>query len=306
MSETKLKIQSYGTKFNAPEGYMLNGKIVPSVSSNNLTVELKTLAGNDPSAADPIIIRIGDTVHAITAALSVTKNAGTNWFNAGSSVLATKEIDYFVYLGYNATDGVVIGFARIPYATQYDQFSTTTTDERYCAISTISNAAAGDNYTVIGRFAAILSAGAGYTWTAPTFTSINLIQRPIFETRLVSWQGTPTWEGTAPTTLVERITKYQIVGTNCNIFFKEAWTTAGSGNDYVSIILPIDSGTGATDGSYGVALSGCLSATIHSGRPSQPSNCFIKEESPDRAYAFSTTDNIGAKFAIISGTYPIA
>jgi hypothetical protein len=36
MSETKLKIQSYGTQFNAPTGYMLNGKIVPSVASNNL------------------------------------------------------------------------------------------------------------------------------------------------------------------------------------------------------------------------------------------------------------------------------
>ena len=192
---------------NAPEGFLINGKIVPSVANNDLTVALKGLDGNDPSASNPVYCRIGDTVHTITAALSVTKADGTNWFNAGSAELATKEIDYFVYLGYNATDGVVIGFARIPYATAYSQFSTTTTEERYCAISTITNAASGDVYTVIGRFAATLSAGAGYTWTVPTFTSINLIQRPIFQTRSLSWNAPITWNGTAPTTLIERIAK---------------------------------------------------------------------------------------------------
>jgi hypothetical protein len=31
-------------------------------------------------------------------------NAGTNWFNAGSTELATKEIDYFTYIGFNTTD----------------------------------------------------------------------------------------------------------------------------------------------------------------------------------------------------------
>jgi hypothetical protein len=193
---------------NAPEGFLINGKIVPSVANNDLTVALKGLDGNDPSATNPVYCRIGDTVHAITAALSVTKADGTNWFNAGSAELATKEIDYFVYLGYNATDGVVIGFSRIPYATQYDQFSATTTNEKYCAISTISNAAAGDYYTVIGRFAATLSAGAGYTWSVPTFTSINLIQRPVFETRPIIYLPTVTgWTGANATTV-----KYRIVG----------------------------------------------------------------------------------------------
>lgn len=171
----------------APEGFLINGKIVPSVDSNNLTVAIKGMDGNDPSASNPVYVRIGDTVHTITSALSVTKNAGTNWCNAGGSELATKEVDYFVYLGYNATDGVVIGFSRIPYGTLYSDFSATTTNEKYCAISTITNAASGDNYVNIGRFAATLSAGAGYTWTVPTFNSSNLIQRPIFTTRILAW-----------------------------------------------------------------------------------------------------------------------
>ena len=201
----------YGANFYAPEGFLLNGKIVPSVASNNLTVAIKGLDGNNPSATNPIYVRIGDTIRSITSALSVTKNAGTNWCNAGSAELATKEIDYFVYLGYNATDGVVIGFSRIPYATEYSQFSTTTTNEKYCAISTITNAAAGDDYVVIGRFAATLSAGAGYTWSVPTFTSINLIQRPIYESRWLNW--IPSWtlkDGTLTTTYTVRTGLYKI------------------------------------------------------------------------------------------------
>lgn len=175
---------------NAPEGFLINGKIVPSVASNNLTVALKTKAGEDPSADDPVYVMIGGTLRTITSALSVTKNAGANWFNAGSSELAAQEIDFFVYLGYNATDGVVIGFSRIPYGKEYDDFSITSTNEKYCAISTITNAAAGDDYEVIGRFAATLSAGAGYTWTVPTFTNKNLIQRPIYETRWLTYVDT--------------------------------------------------------------------------------------------------------------------
>ena len=97
-------------------------KIVPSVASNNLTVALKHIDGTDPSAARPITKKIGDSFYNITAALSVTKNAATNWCNLGSAELATKEADLFVYLGYNATDGVVIGFSRYPGASSYDDF----------------------------------------------------------------------------------------------------------------------------------------------------------------------------------------
>ncbi len=176
----------------APQGFLQNGKIVVTDAAG-ITVAIKTLAGTDPSATDPVYVRIGDTVRTISAALSVAKADGTNWCNAGSAELATKEIDYFVYLGYNATDGVVIGFSRYPGANSYDDFSATTTNEKYCAISTITTATATDYYEVIGRFAATLSAGAGYTWSVPTYTAKNLIQRPIYETRLLTW--TPTWTG---------------------------------------------------------------------------------------------------------------
>lgn len=241
----------------APQGFLINGKIVPSVASNNLTVAIKGLDGNDPSATNPVYCRIGDTVRTISAALSVTKNAGTNYFNSGGSELATKEIDYFVYLGYNATDGVVVGFARIPYATRYDGFSTTATAETYCAISTITTAAAGDYYEVIGRFAATLSAGAGYTWTVPTFTATNLIQRPIYETRWLSWLPTYTASGSLTYTSVSETADYQVVGRNCSVNIVATGTTGGTASTTIIATLPLSAASTAAhlnanlfDGSY--------------------------------------------------------
>ncbi|MGA1049930.1 MAG: hypothetical protein ACO3TG_00370, partial [Minisyncoccia bacterium] len=146
---------------------LINGKIVPSVASNNLTVAIKTLQDTDPTPTNPVFVWIGGVLKPITSALSLTRNAGTNWFSSGSAELATREIDYFVYMGFNATDGVTLGFSRIPYARLYSDFNTTTTNEKHCAISTITNAAAGDNYVNVGRFAATLSAGAGHTWSVP-------------------------------------------------------------------------------------------------------------------------------------------
>ncbi len=240
-----------GDMGKAPQGTIYNGKIAPSVASNNLTLALKTLAGTDPSATDPVYARIGDTVYTIAAALSVTKNAATNWCNAGSAELATKEIDYFVYLGYNATDGVVIGFSRIPFANCYSDFSATTTNEKFCAISNIAHAAATDYYEVIGRFAATLSAGAGYTWSVPTFTAINLIQRPIYETRYLSY--TPT--GISATN-ISLSGGYIVQGRRCFVDIRGVFTGAITYTTSPTLPLSVSSsliGMGATLSVYGNA-----------------------------------------------------
>lgn len=226
------------SSLNAPEGFLINGKIVPSVASNNLTVAIKGMDGNDPSATNPVYCRIGGVVRSITAALSKTLNAGANSFNSGSAELATKEIDYFVYLGYNATDGVVVGFSRIAHGTRYDSFSATATSETFCSISTITNAAAGDYYNVIGRFAATLSAGAGYTWSVPTFTASNLIQRPIYNTRWLAW--TPVFSGfsAAPSTVASR---YFIQ--NSKICIQISCGASGTSNaNTFTFTLPLSSG----------------------------------------------------------------
>ena len=194
---------------NAQEGFLINGLISVSVASNNITVSIVGMNGSAPSASNPVYYRNNGFIHSITTTISVTVNAGANSFNAGSAELATKEIDYFVYLGYNATDGVTLGFARIPYATCYGDFSATATNEKYCAISSIAHAASTDYYNVIGRFAATLGASATYYWTVPAYTSINLIQRPIFETRSLIALTTATGFSSLPASL---FVTYKIFG----------------------------------------------------------------------------------------------
>ena len=238
----------------APQGFLINGKISVTDTGSGLTVAIKTLAGTDPSATDPVYCRIGDTVRTISAALSVTKADGTNWCNAGSSELATKEIDYFVYLGYNATDGVVIGFSRYPGANSYDDFSATTTNEKYCAISTITNAAATDYYEIVGRFAATLSAGAGYTWSVPTYTAKNLIQRPIYETRWLDIQ--PAYSGSGSMTFGTVTTneaKYIVRGKNVSIRYRATGTTGGSASGQLNATLPFGTISGVNLG-YGISV----------------------------------------------------
>lgn len=222
------------------EGSIINGKITPTVGSNNLTVTLQTKAGATPSATDPVFVMLGGVLRVITSALSVTKNAGTNWCNSGSTELATKEIDYFVYLGYNATDGVTIGFSRYPGANQYSDFSVTTTNEKYCAISTITNAASTDYYDVIGRFAATLSAGAGYTWTVPTFTAINLIQGQIYETRWLNWLPAYAAEGSMTFNSVStQLAKYKLDNDTAKITLRSNGTTGGSASVTIRFTLPM-------------------------------------------------------------------
>src|SRR5512138_3725887 len=71
--------------------------ISPSVASNNLTVAIKYIDGNDASASHPIPFRVGNTEYTLSAAVSYTKNAGTNLCNAGSAEMKANDIDFFVY-----------------------------------------------------------------------------------------------------------------------------------------------------------------------------------------------------------------
>ncbi len=182
----------------APEGFLQNGVITPTISSNNLTVAIKTISGGNPSSTDPVYVRINGVIRSITSALSVTKAAATNWCNSGAAETATQEIDYFTYLAWNSgTSAVVIGFSRIPWAKQYTDFSLTTTNDRYCAISDITTIANTDYFTVIGRFSAILSATASFNWSVPAFSALNLINTPIYTTRILTF--VPTWTNVTTT-----------------------------------------------------------------------------------------------------------
>jgi len=229
---------------SAPQGMMRNGKIVPTVSSNGITLSLKTLNGNDPSLTDPIIARIGDVNRVVVAPLSVSIAQGTtNPMNLGGLELTGKETDLFAYLGYNVTDGVVIGFARFGSATQYGDFNATATNEKYAKISTITNAASTDPYECIGRFAATVTFSTpNYNWSVPTYSQLNLIQKPTTETRWLDY--TPIISvsgGTAPTYTATFINKYKILSDTIDIRLQ--WTnssggTAGAGAAALVSTLP--------------------------------------------------------------------
>ena len=235
------------TAHYAPEGFLINGKIVPSVASNNLTLALKGMDGNDPSATNPVYCRIGSVVRSITAALSITTNAGNNWLNLGSTELAAKETDLFVYLGWNTNGGgnIMLGISRVPYINNVSEINASGYNERGMSITGTTSWATTDILVNVGRFAATLSAGAGYTWSVPTFTAINLIQRPIYETRWLIWVPTLTWTaGLAPASIAYSVYRYKIREKEINISVGFIYNTGGTTVTKLVVTSPMSIATG--------------------------------------------------------------
>lgn len=211
-------------------------KIAPSVSSNNLSVAIQHLDASNPASTNPLAFKVGGTWYVLTASTSYTKNAGTNWCNAGGAELATKEIDFFVYaIGETgASAGLKFGHSRIPGARVMGDFVNTSTSEKYIA-GNWTNFNATDSVAVIGRFAATLSAGAGYTWTVPTYTNANLIQSPTFETRWLDFIPTLTGFSANPTTTVYR---YKIRLDTVTLFMRQGGNGTSDATTFTAT-LPI-------------------------------------------------------------------
>jgi hypothetical protein len=236
----KIPINDLWVALNLAEGQMINGRIAPSVASNNLTVALKGMDGNDPSATNPVYCRINGVVRSITGALSTGLiSAGYNWFNAGSAELATKEIDYFVYLFWNSNKSEVeICFSRIPDAKLIsDLVLNVITSEKYTYVAFSPAPASTDILVNIGRFAATLSAGAGYTWSVPTFTASNLIQEPIHENRgnvFVPAVSSSAGALTSYTTDCD----YKLIGNKIFVRYKITITDNGTGSGHIDVSIP--------------------------------------------------------------------
>lgn len=189
--------------------YNVMGFISRTVASNNLTVAIKDQAGANFSASNPMVHKIGSAPRSLTGALSVTVNAGANYFNAGAAELKTQEVDFFVYLGWRAASSTVfILISRIPYGKTYADFSAVAANEKYAAYSG-SAPASTDEVVNIGRFNATNSGSASYNWSVPA-TSI-VINHPIFETRVLTYAPQWTAAGVAPVLNNGTLTgKYQI------------------------------------------------------------------------------------------------
>lgn len=215
-------------------------KIVPSVSSNNLTVAIKRVNGSDADANNPLKFRVGDTEYTLTASASFTKNAGTNWCNAGGAELATKNIDFFMYaIGETgAAAGLKFGFSRIPFATTMADFVNTTTNEKYIA-GNWTNFTSTDVVVLIGRFRAQLSASASFNWSIPSALVLNY---PVDKTDVLDWVVTSVTAsgGGTFTSPTFTLLKYQIEGRWLNVEAHYSGTVTGTVTG-VSINAPFES-----------------------------------------------------------------
>jgi hypothetical protein len=263
---------------SGPAGFLRNGKIAVSVASDDLTLAITDLYGNTPSPENPVKVRIGNSERAIMAALSVTCADGTNWAGLGSAETATLEQDLFAYLVWNTalgTPAVDIFWSRIPSGSLYSDFSGTVTNDRYAAVNaTPPNAT--DECVNIGRFAATLSAGAGYTWSVPTFTNANLKQRPTFDTRWLTWAPTIVGYSTNPS---DAVYTYKIENDKLTCLMRE--NVAGTSNNttttyslplqaltttnlaYTALGSGTDNGVALTSPCYAAVLSGSAGIAIY-------------------------------------------
>src|SRR5690554_4221683 len=113
----------------------VNGEIFTGINSNNLIVAVRDFDGSDFSGSNPLVVKIGNTPRVLDSFIQLVINAGTNWFNAGAAEFAGKEIDYFVYLGWDSgAQRVFLAVSRIPHARVYGDFSNTATSDRYAAV----------------------------------------------------------------------------------------------------------------------------------------------------------------------------
>jgi hypothetical protein len=104
-----------------------------------------------------------------------------------------------------ASAGLKFGYSRISHAKTMGDFVNTATDERYIA-GNWTNFNSTDAVTLIGRFRARLSGGAGYTWSIPNQKVINY---PIFETDRLVFVPTVT-SGTGAITSMTKTCSYKV------------------------------------------------------------------------------------------------
>ena len=218
-----------------PEGFGYNYVIrtTANQTSGTIRVDLKTSAIAVPSLTDKIVLRIGEDRREVTSEQVVTLTSGTNWFNAGSSELTNRSIDYFVYAIWEAAQSAVrIGISRIPYAKTMADFSSTNTNEKYIA-GNYSAFTSTDEVENIGRVSFTKTALNGH-WNNDSI----VINRPIFKTRRLIYA--PTWVGwtTPPTALANYIVDYETI-----YIYGLATTSSTSNSTSTTATLPFTCAT---------------------------------------------------------------
>jgi len=210
-----------------------------TVVSNNLTITVLNYAGATPSSTAPIKYKDANgVIRTISSALSVTFNAWTNYLNAGSAELATKEIDYFGMFQWNTTTSATnLLVTRFSSARTMADITNSNTNEK--GAMWIVNYNSTDWVINIGRFNAILSAGAGYTWSIPATSDI----RNYYTTDADPQDWVPTITAGTSTWITNVFSKYGVNWRKIHIEWQINIATPQTTINSISLTLPFSSST---------------------------------------------------------------
>ena len=281
--------------------YLNDYKIVPSVASNNLSLDIQRYDGTAVSSSAPLKFRVGGTVYILTSSPSFAKNAGTNWANAGAAETAAQDIDWFVYaIGETgASAGLKFGYSRIPYAQTMNDFSSTSTNEKYI-LGNYTNFNTSDPVVNIGRFRATLGASASYNWSLPNSLVLNY---PVFETDFLTYAPTLTGFSANPT---NTIYQYQVQGKQVIVRSRQQANGTSNGTGF-TMTAPFTSQT-LTNASWQAAAmpvvdNGAASATVGLvGVGSASASITVQRD----ALATAWTNINGKRVGYFELRYPIA
>ena len=191
-----------------------------TASQWRITVAIKNYEGNDPTSTKPVKYQeVNWTIRTITTAKSFTMNAWINWLNLGSAELATKETDLFLYaINGSAGENINLWVSRLSTKRNISEVPWGWNNEKYIEQGWNSWT---ENCTLLGRFNAILSGGWAYTWSIPTTSVIE--NRPIYETRELSWIPIYTGFSVNP----GNTHTYKLIGNSCFTIGRENtnWTS---------------------------------------------------------------------------------
>jgi hypothetical protein len=214
--------------------------IATSIATNNLTVALKHPDGSDPSAASPLYIRINGTWLRIAAARSVAINASYgDVFSWDGGKIQANDAQLFVYLINNNGDPQ-LGVSPCPtlttVATNYrDVFGGQTGVAGHTNIVMNDHRDATNSCDVIGRVN--VNQADNNNWQAPTIAKI--VNRPIYETDILSWTPTAGGQGAMTYTATFNVKQYQILSDKCKLHIDITGTTGGTANLTLNSTLPI-------------------------------------------------------------------
>jgi hypothetical protein len=228
----------------------------------------------------------------------VTVNAAANSFNAGGAELATKTVRYQAKLAYRtASTAVVIGFSRVIMGNLGSDYNATATNEKYCAWSTAP--AAGDSVFNIGGFDAVLSAGAGYTWSIPAATTDTVLDWPQEDTGWLTWVPAITCSGSLTLSSISvALARYTIDNNKLFYEIRFSGTLGGSASNVIYFTVPINCAQSANAPGMGYGFTAGIVAA-----------CNVTAGTPDKIgvlkYDVSNYATSGSCTVAVSGCYEI-